>query len=122
MLDNPYLQKAGVSGIAGEVGEEIFGQTEQYLSGLTTKEDLDNFYSGDNFKSMLIGFAPMSALGIAGNAISYGSNEIQYRRAKKELGGITDELDNSSVGELGNKISDILIQNNAFDKDGLINF
>lgn len=118
MLDNPYLQKAGVSGIAGETGEEIFGQTEQYILGFTTKEDLDNFYSGDNFKSMLIGFAPMSALGIAGNALNYSSNEIKYRRAKKGLGGIADELDNSSIDELDNKMLEVLIRNNAFDGKG----
>ena len=102
--DNSTLQKAGVSGYVGENLEEVYESAANYVLGLSTKEDLKSFYTSDNLKSMLIGTAPMSALGVAGNAINYGANETLYRMAKKELGGITDELDNSSVGELGNEM------------------
>lgn len=83
------LQKAECIRVFGWEFEEAYESAANYVLGLSTKEELKSyFYTSDNLKSMFIGTAPMSALGMGGNAINYGSNEVLYRMAKKETQGL----------------------------------
>ena len=43
------------------MGEEALGQIANYVEGASTKEEMDEFFSKDNFQTMLMGFAPMTA-------------------------------------------------------------
>lgn len=120
LLDNKMLQKAGVSAMGGEVGEEIFGVFEKEVAKLNNEGELKEFFSSDNFSSMLIGFAPMSGLGLAGNAVGYASNQTSFRKAKKALAekGISEDILNTlndvPIGEVGNNVLGILKDNNSF--------
>lgn len=87
---NDALEFLGFHGTIGEVAEEVEGALIDRIAG--DKQAWQQFWEGDNLVEMLIGFAPMSLLGLGGNMYqSYHDNKITdaeraFRNAHSENG------------------------------------
>jgi hypothetical protein len=105
LLDNnvtKFLARGQFHGMPVEIAEEYFGNA---LREIYDHKALDRMHEGDNFLSMVIGFAPMTLLGAG---VGYG----QYAYAKH------------SVNKNAAKLRDILLAD-GFDKnqvEHLVNF
>ena len=82
---NEYLAKAGVNGQFGEMSEEVFGQTLDRIIGASSDEEWNSFWSKDNFLQMAGGFAPMSLVGLGGNAVTFAKSSLDTYRAEKSF-------------------------------------
>ena len=82
---NEYLAKAGVNGQFGEMSEEVFGQTLDRIIGASSDEEWNSFWSKDNFLQMAGGFAPMSLVGLGGNAATFAKSSFDTYRAEKSF-------------------------------------
>ena len=71
----PKMKRLGIHGLPEEVGEEYIGNA---IRAVTIEPDaLKEMHKDGNFGAMLIGFAPMTLLGVAGGAATITAVNIQ---------------------------------------------
>ncbi|MDR2684864.1 MAG: hypothetical protein LBB53_05750, partial [Prevotellaceae bacterium] len=132
---NRYLAKTGFNGMPEELLEEVFKNERDYIYGLTTKEEHNDFWSRDNIETMLIGFAPMSAFGGVMNAGEYGKFQIKQNQAEKaltqillkkginksDIEGYKLDLFNLPIDQLKNSVYGIIKQAGGTTASGRLN-
>jgi hypothetical protein len=109
------LSKLGAQSLPIEVAEEIVGNALRYITGVD-KEALGRMFEKDEFASMLIGFAPLTVLGMGTSAASMGAVNIGAARAAKRMREVlnpyyTEEQIDNVIGSIeGAKTSDEVVE------------
>lgn len=109
------LSKLGAQSLPIEVAEEIVGNALRYITGVD-KEALGRMFEKDEFASMLIGFAPLTVLGMGTSAASMGAVNIGAARAAKRMRETlnpyyTEEQIDNVIGSIeGAKTSDEVVE------------
>ena len=80
----PKLEALGFHGLPEEVGEEFIGNTIREIAGIQPGA-LKEMVSDDNFGAMLIGFAPMTMLGVAGGIYNLGVVNAKAAQLGRDL-------------------------------------
>ena len=78
------LKVLGFHGLPEEIGEEYIGNAIREIAHIQPGA-LKEMTEDDNFGAMLIGFAPMTLLGVAGGAISLGVVNAKAAKMGKDL-------------------------------------
>ena len=85
----PKMKSLGFHGLPEEVGEEYIGNAIRSIT--IDPNALKNMHEDGNFGAMIIGFAPMTLLGVAGGAATVAATNIQAAkygdRMREMLGG-----------------------------------
>ncbi len=80
----PKLKALGFNGLPEEIGEEFIGNTIRDITNIQPGA-LKEMFEDDNFGAMLIGFAPMTMIGVAGGAVSLGVVNAKAAKIGKDL-------------------------------------
>ena len=78
------LSKLGAQSLPIEVAEEVVGNALRYVTGVD-KEALGKMFEKDEFASMLIGFAPLTVLGMGTSAAAMGAVNIGAAAAANKM-------------------------------------
>lgn len=116
------IKLTGFDGLPTELGEEVLGQIANYLMGVSTKEEMNEFFSKDNLQTMILGFLPMTVISGAGNVMSKVKVNYDHKQAIKNINTIFGEnapqiimsIDNATPTQLSSLIDDVLLNNNGY--------
>ena len=78
------LSKLGAQSLPIEVAEEVVGNALRYVTGVD-KDALGRMFEKDEFASMLIGFAPLTVLGMGTSAAAMGAVNIGAATAQTKM-------------------------------------
>lgn len=78
------LSKLGAQSLPIEVAEEVVGNALRYVTGVD-KDALGRMFEKDEFASMLIGFAPLTVLGMGTSAAAMGAVNIGAATAANKM-------------------------------------
>ena len=78
------LSKLGVQSLPVEMAEEVIGNGLRYITGVD-KNALPQMFEGDNFAAMVIGFSPMTLIGMGTSAATMGAVSISAANAGKKM-------------------------------------
>lgn len=121
------LKKTGFNGMSLEMGEEVFGQLANYVTGASTKEEMDEFFSKDNFQTMLMGFAPMTGISVAGNMAQRGMINYNHKKATANINNdfgdkaqdVISALNETSPDRLQDIFDEIMLNNDGYEGNKL---
>jgi len=119
----------------GEPIEEAYNNTINYVTGVSSKQEFNEFWKAENLGIMSLGFAPMSVWGIGVNGINVSglsSNVIEKRaelRGNLKLKGLKDveinnffkNIETGKVKDFRQYVEDVIANTNGFDKNGKLN-
>ena len=78
------LSKLGAQSLPIEVAEEVVGNALRYITGVD-KDALSRMFDKDEFASMVIGFAPLTVLGMGTSAAAMGAVNIGAATAANKM-------------------------------------
>ena len=105
------------------MGEEVLGQVANYVTGASTKEELDEFFSKDNFQAMLMGFAPMTGVSVAGNVAQRLTVNNNHKKAVNNINtdfgnqapDVIAALNETSPDRIQNIVDEIMLNNGGYE-------